>query len=160
MLRYIFRRLLMLIPVVLGVALFIFAVMDFTPGDPAVMILGEGATEAEYAALRAELGLNDPLLLRYGRYILNALKGDFGVSYRTQIPVFQEIAARLPYTAVLAIVSTLIAVTIGLPVGVFSAVKQYSLSDNFALGCALLMTSMPTFWLAMMLVLYFSLKLK
>ena len=138
MLRYIFRRLLMLIPVVLGVALFIFAVMDFTPGDPAVMIL----------------------LLRYGRYILNALKGDFGVSYRTQIPVFQEIAARLPYTAVLAIVSTLIAVTIGLPVGVFSAVKQYSLSDNFALGCALLMTSMPTFWLAMMLVLYFSLKLK
>ena len=160
MLRYIFRRLLMLIPVVLGVALFIFAVMDFTPGDPAVMILGEGATEAEYAALRAELGLNDPLLLRYGRYILNALKGDFGVSYRTQIPVFQGIAARLPYTAVLAIVSTLIAVTIGLPVGVFSAVKQYSLSDNFALGCALLMTSMPTFWLAMMLVLYFSLKLK
>jgi len=160
MLRYIFRRLLMLIPVVLGVALFIFAVMDFTPGDPAVMILGEGATEAEYAALRASLGLNDPLLLRYARYIMNALKGDFGVSYRTQIPVFQEIAARLPYTAVLAVVSTLIAVTVGLPVGVFSAVKQYSLSDNFALGCALLMTSMPTFWLAMMLVLYFSLKLK
>ena len=160
MLRYIFRRLLMLIPVVLGVALFIFAVMDFTTGDPAVMILGEGATEAEYAALRASLGLNDPLLLRYARYIMNALKGDFGVSYRTQIPVFQEIAARLPYTAVLAVVSTLIAVTVGLPVGVFSAVKQYSLSDNFALGCALLMTSMPTFWLAMMLVLYFSLKLK
>ena len=160
MLRYIFRRLLMLIPVVLGVALFIFAVMDFTPGDPAVMILGEGATEAEYAALRASLGLNDPLLLRYARYLMNALKGDFGVSYRTQIPVFQEIAARLPYTAVLAVVSTLIAVTVGLPVGVFSAVKQYSLSDNFALGCALLMTSMPTFWLAMMLVLYFSLKLK
>ena len=160
MLRYIFRRLLMLIPVVLGVALFIFAVMDFTPGDPAVMSLGEGATEAEDAALRASLGLNDPLLLRYARYIMNALKGDFGVSYRTQIPVFQEIAARLPYTAVLAVVSTLIAVTVGLPVGVFSAVKQYSLSDNFALGCALLMTSMPTFWLAMMLVLYFSLKLK
>ena len=160
MLRYIFRRLLMLVPVVLGVALFIFAVMDFTPGDPAVMILGEGATEAEYAALRASLGLNDPLLLRYARYIMNALKGDFGVSYRTQIPVFQEIAARLPYTAVLAVVSTLIAVTVGLPVGVFSAVKQYALSDNFALGCALLMTSMPTFWLAMMLVLYFSLKLK
>ena len=160
MLRYIFRRLLMLIPVVLGVALFIFAVMDFTPGDPAVMILGEGATEAEYAALRASLGLNDPLLVRYARYIVNALKGDFGVSYRTQIPVFQEIAARLPYTAILAVVSTLLAVTIGLPVGVFSAVKQYSLSDNMALGCALLMTSMPTFWLAMMLVLYFSLKLK
>lgn len=150
----------MLIPVVLGVALFIFAVMDFTPGDPAVMILGEGATEAEYAALRAQLGLNDPLLIRYARYIINAIKGDFGVSYRTQIPVFQEIATRLPYTTVLAVVSTFMAVTIGLPVGVFSAVKQYSLSDNLALGCALLMTSMPTFWLAMMLVLYFSLKLK
>lgn len=65
--RYIFRRLLMLVPVVLGVALFIFAVMDFTPGDPAVMILGEGATEAEYSALHAKLGLNDPLLVRYAR---------------------------------------------------------------------------------------------
>lgn len=158
--RYIFRRLLMLVPVVLGVALFIFAVMDFTPGDPAVMILGEGATEAEYSALHAKLGLNDPLLVRYARYIWNALHGDFGVSYRTGLPVFQEIASRLPYTFVLAVVSTIIAVTIGLPVGVFSAVKQYSLSDNFALGCALLLTSMPTFWLAMMLVLGFSLKMR
>ena len=152
--------LLSLVPVVLGVALFIFAVMDFTPGDPAVMILGEGATEAEYSALHAKLGLNDPLLVRYARYIWNALHGDFGVSYRTGLPVFQEIASRLPYTFVLAVVSTIIAVTIGLPVGVFSAVKQYSLSDNFALGCALLLTSMPTFWLAMMLVLGFSLKMR
>ena len=99
-------------------------------------------------------------MVRYARYIWNALHGDFGVSYRTGLPVFQEIASRLPYTFVLAVVSTIIAVTIGLPIGVFSAVKQYSLSDNFALGCALLLTSMPTFWLAMMLVLGFSLKMR
>lgn len=157
--KYILQRLLMLIPVVLGVALFIFAVMDFTPGDPAIMILGEGATPEEYSAVRKELGLNDPLAVRYARYVWDALHGDFGKSYRTGIPVFQEIAERLPYTFILAILSTLIAVTIGLPIGVFSAVKQYSLSDNVALGVALLLTSMPTFWFAMMLVLCFSLKL-
>ena len=157
--RYIFRRLLMLIPVVLGVALFIFAIMDFTPGDPAVMILGEGATQEEYANLHAKLGLNDPLLLRYARYVWNALHGDFGTSYRTGIPVFQEIATRLPYTFILAVASTFIAVIIGIPVGVFSAIKQYSFADDIAIACALLLTSMPGFWFAMMLILLFSLKL-
>lgn len=149
----------MLIPIVLGVALFIFAVMDFTPGDPAVMILGEGATQKEYAELHEKLGLNDPLLVRYARYIWHALHGDFGTSYRTGIPVFQEIAVRFPYTFILAITSTLIAVIIGIPIGVFSAVKQYSLADDIAIGCALILTSLPGFWLAMMLVLLFSLKL-
>ena len=149
----------MIIPVLLGVTFIIFTVMNFTPGDPAVMILGEGATQAEYDALRAQMGLNDPFLVRYFRYVWSALQGDFGTSYRTGIPVFQEIAVRMPYTVNLAVISTIIAVTFGLPIGVFSAVKQYSLSDNVALGTALLLTSMPAFWFAMMLILYFSLKL-
>ena len=159
MFKYILKRLLMIIPVVLGVTFIIFTVMNFTPGDPVVMILGEGATQAEYDALRAQMGLNDPFLLRYFRYVASALQGDFGTSYRTGIPVFQEIAVRKPYTINLAVISTIIAVTFGLPIGVFSAVKQYSLSDNVALGTALLLTSMPAFWFAMMLILYFSLKL-
>ncbi len=160
MFNYIFKRLLMIVPVIMGVTFIIFTVMNLTPGDPAVMILGEGAKPEEYATLREEMGLNDPFLVRYFRYVVDAVRGDFGQSYRTRIPVFQEIATRLPYTLCLAVISTLIAVTLGLPIGVFSAVKQYSLSDNVALGVSLLLTSMPAFWFAMMMVLYFSLKLK
>lgn len=160
MFKFIGKRLLMIIPVILGVVFIIFFIMDFTPGDPAIMILGEGAKPEEYAALREELGLNDNLLIRYAKYIGDALQGDFGQSYRTNIPVFQEIMARLPYTLNLAVVSTIIAVLIGIPIGVLSAVKQYSVSDNISLGVSLLLTSMPSFWFAMMCVLLFSLKLR
>ncbi|WP_250229406.1 ABC transporter permease [Anaeropeptidivorans aminofermentans] len=160
MFKFIGKRLLMIIPVILGVVFIIFFIMDFTPGDPAIMILGEGAKPEEYAALREELGLNDNLLIRYAKYIGDALQGDFGQSYRTNIPVFQEIMARLPYTLNLAVVSTIIAVLIGIPIGVLSAVKQYSASDNISLGVSLLLTSMPSFWFAMMCVLLFSLKLR
>ncbi|MBE6011273.1 MAG: ABC transporter permease [Lachnospiraceae bacterium] len=160
MLKYIGKRLLMIIPVILGVVFIIFFIMDFTPGDPAIMILGEGAKPEEYAALREEMGLNDNLLVRYARYIGNAIQGNFGESYRTKIPVFEEIRVRLPYTLNLAVVSTIIAVLIGIPIGVLSAVKQYSAADNVALGISLLLTSMPAFWFAMMCVLLFSLKLR
>ncbi len=157
---YIFKRLLMIIPVILGVTFIIFTIMNLTPGDPAMMILGEGAKPEEYAALREEMGLNDPFFVRYARYVWDAVHGDFGRSYRTNIPVFQEIAARLPYTLCMAVFSTILAVMVGIPIGVLSAVKQYTLSDNVAIGASLLFTSMPTFWFAMMLVLLFSLKLK
>jgi peptide/nickel transport system permease protein len=134
--------------------------MNLTPGDPAMMILGEGAKPEEYAALREEMGLNDPFFVRYFRYVWDALHGEFGRSYRTNIPVFQEIEARLPYTLCMAVFSTIIAVMIGIPIGVLSAVKQYTAADNVAIGASLLLTSMPTFWFAMMLVLLFSLRLK
>lgn len=160
MLRYIRRRLLMIIPVILGVSFLIFFIMNFTPGDPAIMILGEGASPEAYDALRQEMGLNDPFFIRYFRYVGNAMKGDFGSSYRTGIPVFQEVATRLPYTLKLALISTLISIVIGIPIGVLSAVKQYSATDNVALGASLLLTSMPGFWFGMMLILLFSLKLK
>ncbi|GHV38393.1 peptide ABC transporter permease [Synergistales bacterium] len=160
MLSYIFKRILMIIPVMLGVTFIIFTIMNLTPGDPAMMILGEGAKPAEYEALRAEMGLNDPFLVRYARYVWDAARGDFGQSYRTKIPVFQEIAVRFPYTLYMATFSTIIAVILGLPIGVLSAVKQYTISDNVALGVSLLLTSMPTFWLAMMMVLVFALKMK
>jgi peptide/nickel transport system permease protein len=157
---YIFKRLLMIVPVILGVTFIIFTIMNITPGDPAIMILGEGAKPEEYQALRQEMGLDDPFFVRYFRYVWNAFQGDFGRSYRTNIPVFQEIVVRFPYTLYMALFSTIIAVVVGLPIGVLSAVRQYTLSDNVALGVSLLLTSMPTFWLAMMLVLIFALKMK
>ena len=160
MLSYIFKRLLMIIPVILGVTFLIFTIMNLTPGDPAIMILGEGAKPEEYAALREQMGLNDPFFVRYFRYVTNALQGDFGKSYRTNIPVFKEIATRLPYTLNLAVSSTLIAIVLGLPIGVLSAVRQYTIVDNVTLGASLLLTSMPAFWFAMMLILLFSLKLR
>lgn len=160
MFKFILRRLLMIVPVILGVTFLIFSIVELTPGDPAMMVLGEGATKEEYAKQREIMGLNDPFFVRYFRYIGHAIQGDFGRSYRTNIPVFKEVATRLPYTVALALISMIIAVSIGLPIGVYSAVKQYSLSDNMALGTALLLTSMPSFWLAMMLVLFFALKLK
>ncbi len=159
MVKYIFKRLLLIIPVILGVSFIIFTVMNFTPGDPAIMILGEGAKPEAYAALREQMGLNDPFFVRYFRYVFDAVQGDFGKSYRTNIPVLQEIATRLPYTLKLAVASEVIAIFFGLPIGVLSAVKQYSKTDNIALGASLLLTSMPSFWFAMMLILLFSLKL-
>jgi len=160
MFRYIVKRLLMIFPVILGVTFLIFSIMNLTPGDPAIMILGEGARPEQYEALREEMGLNDPFPVRYARYGGDALRGDFGRSYRTNIPVFREIATRVPYTLNLAVTSTLIAIVLGLPIGVLSAVRQYTIVDNVTLGASLLLTSMPAFWFAMMLILLFSLKLR
>lgn len=159
MAKYILRRVLIMIPVILGVSFIIFGIMSLTPGDPAMMILGEGATEEALEAKRDELGLNDPFFTRYFDYVKNALKGDFGTSYRTNLSVSDEIRSRLPYTVQLALFSTIIAVLIGLPVGVISAVKQYSLVDTSMLGVSLLLTSMPGFFLGLLLILVFSVRL-
>lgn len=160
MLRFILRRILMLIPVLLGVSLIIFAIMNLTPGDPVQLMLGDNATEEQINNLREEMGLNDNFFVRYFNYILNALKGDFGYSYKNKLPVFNEIFSRFPNTLTLAFTGIIISVLIGIPVGVVSAVKQYSFLDNVSTILALLMTSIPSFWLGLMLVLLFSLRLK
>lgn len=157
--KYIIQRIITLIPVVLGISLIIFLIMDLTPGDPARLILGDGSNEAAILALREELGLNDPLPVRYLHYIWDALHGDFGKSYRTGVPVFQELFARFPTTLRLAFLGISIAVLAGIPVGIISAVKQYSLVDHVSLLCTLLMTSLPGFWLSLMLILVFSVRL-
>lgn len=159
MIKYIIKRLLLMIPVLLGVSFIIFSVMSFTPGDPAMLILGEGAPKEALEAKREELGLNDPFIVRYTNYVFDACKGDLGTSYRTNIDVFDEIVSRLPFTLQLAIISTIISVIIGIPIGVISAVKQYSVIDTATLGVSLLLTSMPGFFLAMLMILIFSLKL-
>lgn len=159
MLKYIIRRILMFVPVVLGVILVIFVIMDFTPGEPAQIILGEMATPEEIAELTEEMGLNDPLIIRYFRYVGGLLKGDFGISYKSGLPVAKEIAARFPNTLQLALASTFVAVVLAIPLGMFAAVKQNSAFDTVSMFVALLGMSMPAFWLGLLLQMLFSLKL-
>lgn len=157
--RYIAKRILVTIPVLLGVTLIIFTMMYFSSGDPARYILGDTATEAEVQALRDEMGLNDSYLQQYFSYLGKLLKGDLGTSYLSGLSVGSEIAARLPVTAKIALLSSLFAVIIGIPAGILSAVKQYSFVDNLTRVLALLGLTMPNFWLALLLVLFFSVKL-
>ena len=159
MLKYIGKRLLMMIPVIIGVVFIIFAIMELTPGDPVMMILGEGAPIEAQEALREEMGLNDPFFVRFARYVVDALHGDLGESYTSGLPVFQEILTRMPYTLSLATFSICVAVIIGLPIGILSAVKRYSLTDNLTLAISLTVTSMPGFFLAMLLMMIFCIKL-
>ncbi len=159
MLRYVTKRVLVTIPVLLGVTLIIFTMMYFTHGDPARLILGDTATDAEVEALREEMGLNDSFIERYIAYLKGLFVGDLGTSYITGLPVSAEIAARLPVTAKIALLSCLFAIIVGIPVGILSAVKQYSFIDNLTRVLALLGLTMPNFWLALMLVLLFSVKL-
>ena len=156
MYKYILKRLVLLIPVMLGVTLLVFAIMYLTPGDPAQLILGESAPKEAVAALREKMGLNDPFFMQYLRFVKNALVGDFGRSYTTGREVFEEIFARFPNTVVLAVLGVIISIVIGIPVGIISATKQYSLTDSFSMVLALLGVSMPVFWLGLMLILLFS----
>ena len=148
-----------MIPVILGISFILFAILEMMPGNPAQIILGDRADPAAVAALEEEMGLNDPFLTRYFRYVSDALHGDFGLSYRTRVPVFDEILARLPVTLILAIGGILLTVIIGIPIGILSAVKQYSLLDNVSMLLALIFNSMPGFWLGMILMLTFALGL-
>lgn len=160
MLKYVAKRLLMMIPVLLGVMVIVFTINYLTPGDPARMILGDGATPEALAQVTEELGLNDPYLVQLGRYMGNVVfKLDLGTSYMTGKPVFTEIAERFPTTVKLAILSVSISVIIGVSAGIISATKQYSIFDRIATSVSLLGVSMPTFWAGLMAVLIFSVKL-
>ncbi len=156
MFKFFIRRLIMLIPVLLGVSLIVFTIMNLTPGDPVEMMLGDGYTEEAYNQLNHELGLDQPFLVRYVKYIAGAVTGDFGVSYRSRLPVAAEIGARLPSTVLLAFASIIFAVAVAIPLGTISAVKQYSAVDNISMFTALIGVSMPNFWLGIMLILVFA----
>ena len=159
MLKYIGKRLLQMIPVLLGVSFIIFSLMEITTGNPARQLLGPDATDEAVAAMEEELGLNDPFLVRYVNYIGGVLHGDFGTSYSTKEPVINELMARYPTTVLFAVLTVLIACVIGIPLGIISATKQYSWIDNLSTGFAMLGVSIPTFWLGLMLMLLFSVKL-
>lgn len=159
MFRYFIKRLAMMLFVLLGVIFLAFSLMYIAPGDPAEIILGQGATEEAIAALREELGLNDPFIVRYVNYVIDVVKLDFGISYRTRLPVMDSIVEMVPATLYLGVAGFIISTLVGLSVGIITAKKQYSLTDNITTVVTLLFVSMPSFWLGMVLVLIFSLSL-
>lgn len=158
--RYILRRLLMLIPVLFGISIFVFLLMYFTPGDPAVLMLGEGAPPEQLEALREAMGLNDPFYVQYYRWLRNAVRGDLGRSLRSKKLVTEEILDRLPATTELAVAAVAFAVIVGVPVGILSATKPNSWFDNLAMVAALTGVGMPVFWQGIMLILIFSVHLR
>lgn len=161
MLRYIFRRVLFLIPVLVGVAFCVFLLLYLTPGDPAKMVLGDLATEQAIQEFREKEGLNAPFWIRFGKYIYKAVvKGDIGRSYSSKTPVMKELMAAFPATIKLSGFAMIIAVIIGLPCGIISAIKQYSVFDTITMIFAMIGLSMPVFWLGLLLILLFSVKLR
>lgn len=159
MLKIIVKRILQLIPVLLITMTITFVITRVLPGNPAVTILGPQATPEAIEAMEEEMGLNDPMPIQYINYIKGVVTGDLGTSYRYNQPVAELILDKLPNTLSLALASLLIALVIGIPVGILSAVKQYSIFDYIAMFLALLGVSMPAFWLGLMLVLIFSVNL-
>ncbi|MDR3331091.1 MAG: ABC transporter permease [Synergistaceae bacterium] len=154
--RYILKRILLLIPVLLGVAVLIFTIIHMAPGDPAQTMLGANATQEEIQELRVSLGLEKPLYVQFGIFMGNTLRGDLGKSIITNDPVLGEILLRLPATCTLAFLGLLFAILIGVPLGTLAAIKQNSIVDAVCSFIALAAFSIPNFWLALMLMLLFS----
>lgn len=160
MLRYTGRRLLEMIPILLVVAVLIFLMMEFVPGDPVKIILGDTATPAQIEEVREQMGFNEPFFVRFFDFFTRALRLDFGSSYITGTSVGEELLIRFPRTFKLAIFSVLVTVILGIPIGILCAINANRLSDRIWLIITLLANSMPSFWLALLLVMLFSLKLK
>ena len=159
MYRYVIKRLLMLIPVIIGISFLVYFVIDLAPGDIISQIAPEDATVEEIQELREEYGFNKPILIRYGEYMAGMIKGDLGTSYITGEPVFESYMKRLPNTLMLAFASIFVSVVISIPLGILSAVHQGTWKDNITMVIALLGLSMPNFWLGLLLIILFSLKL-
>ncbi|AAP28428.1 MULTISPECIES: nickel ABC transporter permease [Bacillus] len=160
MLMFIFRRILQLIPVLFGVVFVVFLIRQMVPGDPALLIAGEGASKETVEQIRHQLGLDKPFIMQYFSYIGNILQGDFGVSIRSNRPVLDEVLIRLPITIELALCSIVITVVIGMIAGIISATKQYSWTDVSIMIIALLGVSLPSFWFGLMLIFYFSVQIQ
>lgn len=159
MLKYAIRRLLAIIPILIGISFIVFAMMNIIPGDPGTLMLGDKATQAQKDMLNEQLGYNRPFAERYWQFLTDAVQGDLGDSYRTRQPVMDEIMVRFPKTLRLAVLSLLTAMLIGIPLGILSAVRQYSKIDVISTAMALLVAAIPTFWMGLLLMLLFSLQL-
>ena len=158
--NYVIKRLGMLIPVIFCDSFLVFFIMSLAPGDTARTILGEDAPIEAIEALNEELGLNDPVLIRYGRYMLGLAHGDLGTSYKSGRSVFSEVMSRFPDTLKLAFWGMVFAIVLSIPIGIISATKQYSLMDSISMVFALLGVTTPNFWLGLMLIIGFSLHLR
>ena len=159
MTRYITQRVLSLFPVLIGVTLLVFLVMQLAPGDPAQIMLGPKATETSLAQLRHELGLDQPMYVQYGRWLTRVVQGDWGRSIQLKREVLPFILERFRNSAYLMILAVLLACSVGIPAGIISAIHQYSLDDRIAMILVLVGFSIPIFWLGIMLQIIFGLKL-
>lgn len=163
MTAYLVRRLLYLLPVWFGISLVAFTLANLTPGDPARLAmqrqLERQPTPEEVAHARAAMGLDDPIVVRYFRWVADALRGDFGTSYRTGDAVSEALLSRFPYTLQLAVGGIAIAVLIGLPIGIMAAIWRNSPVDHLSRVLSLLTASMPSYWVAYLLILLFAVKL-
>ncbi|HTY22156.1 MAG TPA: ABC transporter permease, partial [Desulfomonilaceae bacterium] len=153
------KRLIAMIPVVLAVTFVVFTIMWFVPGDPTNIILGNEWSEAASAKLKAELGLDQPFLIQFFHYTTNLVQGNFGMSYITRAPVAEQLMARFPNTLEVVVGAMLFCVGVGVPIGVYSGVRPYSLFSNFTMVVGLLGISFPIFWLGLLLILLFSVHL-
>ena len=159
--KYILKRLLWMIPVVLGVLLIVFFISYITPGDPVKTILGSNYTQEAYDAKTKELGLDKPFFYQYGKYVLDMVtKGDLGTSYSYGHSVSEQIWSRMGITFEIGILGVLLTIILGIPFGVLSATKQYSVLDYSVTTLSTLFAAMPNFWLALVAILLFSLKLR
>ncbi len=158
--KYITKRLIMMVILLLGMTFIVFSSLYLAPGDPAEIAAGASATEAEIEAMREYLGLNRPFLVQYGTYLVNLLHGDLGTSYITRQPILDELLIRLPNTLNLAVSSMIFACIIGIPLGVIAAIKKDSILDNLLTTVSLFGISVPNFWLGSILIIVFCVQLK
>lgn len=159
MVHYIIRRLLLMIIILFLVSIIVFALVNILPGDPAVLLLGQEATPQALAALRDQLGLNDPLYIQYIHWIINVLHGNLGYSLSDHSPVLNILLQKIPVTLELTIISFIIALLIAIPVGILSATRKGSIWDYISTFGALSGISIPAFWLGILLIYFFSVKL-
>lgn len=159
MLQYIIRRLISTIPVLLGVCFITFVLLNVVPGDPVAAMMGKRSDPAVVERIREQLGLNDPIWKQFVRFVGNALRGDLGESFRNKIPVAESIGRYFPVTIKLAVFAMTVAILIGVPIGIISAVRQYSWLDHASMVVALGFISAPIFWVATICQLIFGLRL-
>jgi len=160
MIKYILKRLIAMIPVIVALTFVVFSIMYMTPGDPTVQILGNEYTAESSAKLKAELGLDRPFIVQYFNYLIGLLQGNFGMSYIYRSPVVDHLSARFPNTFIVVIAAMVFCVGVGLPIGVLSATKPNSFLSNIAMVLSLLGVSLPIFWLGLLLILLFAVRLE
>ena len=157
---YLVRRILLALPVLVGVSLLVFGVMRLAPGDPAAIMLGAQATREDVERLRRDLGLDRPVAVQYAQWMGRVLRGDLGRSIPLGREVLPEVLLRFKATVILTAGALLIAVTLGLSAGIVSATRQYSWLDKLSMGVAVTGVSLPVFWTGIMLILVFALSLR
>lgn len=156
--KFVVKRLIQIIPTLIGATLIVFIIMSFAPGDVTDSLMPD-ASPAEKEEYRESLGLNDPLLIQYGRFLVDLCKGELGISWRSQDTVTNELAQRIPYTVQLALAASFITVIVAIPLGILAAIKQNSIFDSASMAMCLVGVSMPAFWVGILLMLLFSVKL-